>query len=118
VLVVDDNQDAAETMAALMDALGCRSLVRHDGPSALAAIKALAPDLVLLDIGLPGLSGLQVAERARAEMANPPPLIAVSGYGQERDRQLSFEAGFFAHLTKPVDVAQLEDLLTRLVDRR
>ncbi|GAA4343515.1 PAS domain-containing sensor histidine kinase [Variovorax defluvii] len=118
VLVVDDNQDAAQTMSALMDALGCRSAVRHDGITALAAIKQLAPDLVLLDIGLPGLSGLEVAERARAEIAHPPPLIAVSGYGQERDRQLSFEAGFFAHLTKPVDVEQLESLLTRLLGAR
>jgi PAS domain S-box-containing protein len=118
VLVVDDNQDSAHTMAELMAVLGCRASVRHDGPGALDAIKRLAPDLVLLDIGLPGLSGLQVAERVRAEVANPPPLIAVTGYGQERDRQLSFDAGFFAHLTKPVDADQLEDLLRRLLDRR
>ncbi|VTU13526.1 PAS domain-containing hybrid sensor histidine kinase/response regulator [Variovorax sp. RA8] len=118
VLVVDDNQDSAHTMAELMEVLGCRASVRHDGPTALDAIKQLAPDLVLLDIGLPGLSGLQVAERVRAEVANPPPLIAITGYGQERDRQLSFDAGFFAHLTKPVDADQLEDLLRRLLDRR
>lgn len=118
VLVVDDNQDSAHTMAELMEVLGCRASVRHDGPTALDAIKRLAPDLVLLDIGLPGLSGLQVAERVRAEVANPPPLIAITGYGQERDRQLSFDAGFFAHLTKPVDADQLEDLLRRLLDRR
>ncbi|WP_077001959.1 PAS domain S-box protein [Variovorax sp. KK3] len=118
VLVVDDNRDAAETMSALMDALGCRSVMRHDGLSALEAIKHLAPDLVLLDIGLPGLNGLEVAQRTRAEVAKPPPLIAVSGYGQERDRQLSFEAGFFAHLTKPVDVAQIEALLARLLGKR
>jgi CheY-like chemotaxis protein len=116
--VVDDNQDSAHTMAELMEVLGCRASVRHDGPTALDAIKQLAPDLVLLDIGLPGLSGLQVAERVRAEVANPPPLIAITGYGQERDRQLSFDAGFFAHLTKPVDADQLEDLLRRLLDRR
>ncbi|VTU18050.1 Aerobic respiration control sensor protein ArcB [Variovorax sp. PBS-H4] len=118
VLVVDDNRDSADTMAELMELLGCRASVRHDGPTALDAIKRLAPDLVLLDIGLPGLSGLQVAERVRAEVANPPPLIAITGYGQERDRQLSFDAGFFAHLTKPVDADQLEDLLRRLLDRR
>ncbi|VTU15074.1 Aerobic respiration control sensor protein ArcB [Variovorax sp. PBL-H6] len=118
VLVVDDNRDAAHTMAELMEVLGCRASVRHDGPAALHAIKQLAPDLVLLDIGLPGMSGLQVAERVRAEIANPPPLIAITGYGQERDRQLSFDAGFFAHLTKPVDADQLEDLLRRLLDRR
>jgi CheY-like chemotaxis protein len=62
------------------------------------------------------MSGLEVARRARAEIEHPPPLIAVTGYGQERDRQLSFDAGFFAHLTKPVDVSQLEDLLKRLLD--
>jgi PAS domain S-box-containing protein len=118
VLVVDDNHDSAHTMAELMEVLGCRASVRHDGPAGLDAIKRLAPDLVLLDIGLPGLSGLQVAERVRAEVANPPPLIAITGYGQERDRQLSFDAGFFAHLTKPVDADQLEDLLKRLLDRR
>ena len=117
VLVVDDNRDAAHTMAALMDVLGCRASVRHDGPAALEAIKRLGPDLVLLDIGLPGMSGLEVAARVRAEVANPPTLIAVTGYGQERDRQLSFDAGFFAHLTKPVDADQLEELLKRLLDR-
>lgn len=118
VLVVDDNRDSAQTMAALMETLGCHAIVRHDGQAALEAIKRLAPDLVLLDIGLPGMSGLDVARRARAEIEHPPPLIAVTGYGQERDRQLSFDAGFFAHLTKPVDVSQLEDLLKRLLDRR
>ena len=118
VLVVDDNRDAAQTMAALMDSLGCRATVRHDGTGALEAIKRLAPDLVLLDIGLPGLSGLEVAERVRAEVNDPPPLIAVTGYGQEHDRRLSFDAGFFAHLVKPVDVDQLEDLLKRLLDKR
>ncbi|WP_239142699.1 response regulator [Variovorax sp. WS11] len=118
VLVVDDNRDSAQTMAALMETLGCHAIVRHDGQAGLEAIKRLAPDLVLLDIGLPGMSGLEVARRARAEIEHPPPLIAVTGYGQERDRQLSFDAGFFAHLTKPVDVSQLEDLLKRLLDRR
>jgi len=118
VLVVDDNRDSAQTMAALMETLGCHALVRHDGEAGLEAIKRLAPDLVLLDIGLPGISGLEVARRARSEIEHPPPLIAVTGYGQEHDRQLSFDAGFFAHMTKPVDVNQLEDLLRRLLDRR
>ncbi|RZL90039.1 MAG: PAS domain S-box protein [Variovorax sp.] len=115
VLVVDDNRDSAETIALLVDALGYHADVVHDGLAALAAIKKLAPDLVLLDIGLPGLSGIEVAQRIRAEVVNPPPLIAVTGYGQERDRQLSFDAGFFAHLTKPLGVEQLESLLLRLL---
>jgi CheY-like chemotaxis protein len=118
VLIVDDNRDAAETMALLVEALGYGASVVNDGPAAVDAVKREAPALVLLDIGLPGLSGLEVAQRIRSEMADPPPLIAVTGYGQERDRQLSFDAGFFAHLTKPLDIEQLEILLRRLLDPR
>jgi PAS domain S-box-containing protein len=117
VLVVDDNMDAAETMSVLVDNLGYLSSVAFDGPSALAAIKKEQPDLVLMDIGLPGLSGVEVAQRVRREVANPPALIAVTGYGQASDRDTSYDAGFYAHLTKPVDVRQLEVLLERLLAR-
>ena len=115
VLMVDDNRDAAETTAMLLDALGYASSMAHDGLAGVEAIKADAPDLVLLDIGLPGISGIKVAQKIRAEMANPPPLIAITGYGQERDREASFEAGFYEHLTKPVDVDKLVALLERLL---
>ncbi len=118
VLVVDDNMDAAETMCLLLDAMGYSPSTAHDGPAALEAIKTGNLDVVLLDIGLPGLSGIEVARRVRAEVANPPALIAVTGYGQERDREISFDAGFYAHLTKPVDVEQLAALLERLVQSR
>jgi len=115
VLVVDDNVDAAETMSVLVDNLGYVSSTAFDGPSALEAIKNEQPDLVLMDIGLPGLSGVEVAQRVRREVANPPALIAVTGYGQPSDRDTSFDAGFYAHLTKPIDVRQLESLLERLL---
>ncbi|RSZ33486.1 PAS domain-containing hybrid sensor histidine kinase/response regulator [Variovorax beijingensis] len=116
VLVVDDNVDAAETMAMLLEALGYKSSVVHGGLAAIEAVKAQDPDVVLLDIGLPDLSGHEVARRVRAEMVNPPPLIAVTGYGQASDRDTSLEAGFRAHLTKPVDVDKLSALLERLLE--
>jgi PAS domain S-box-containing protein len=114
VLVVDDNQDAANTMAAVLEATGYRVHVVYDGLAALAAVEAFAPDAVLLDIGLPGLSGVQVAERLRAEMDQPPRLVAVTGYGTDADRLASERAGFAAHLTKPVDLGELTALLERL----
>lgn len=116
VLVVDDNVDAAETMALLLEALGYKSSIAHGGLAAIEAVKAHDPDIVLLDIGLPDLSGHEVARRLRAELINPPPLIAVTGYGQASDRETSLEAGFRAHLTKPVDVDKLAALLERLLE--
>ena len=115
VLVVDDNRDAAETMAMLLDALGYVPSMAHDGLAGIEAVKAGAPDLVLLDIGLPGISGIEVARRIRTEVKNPPPLIAITGYGQPRDVEASFQAGFYDHLTKPVDVDKLVVLLDRLL---
>jgi PAS domain S-box-containing protein len=115
VLVVDDNKDAAETMALLLEALGYRSSIAHDGLSAIEAVKAQDPDVVLLDIGLPDLSGHEVARRLRAELVNPPALIAITGYGQASDRDTSLEVGFKAHMTKPVDVDRLSALLERLL---
>jgi CheY-like chemotaxis protein len=114
ILVVDDNEDAAETMHMLLEALGYDANIAHDGNEALESIKVNAPDVVLLDIGLPGLSGIQVARRVKTEVLKQPALIAVTGYGQERDRETSYDAGFIAHLTKPVDVDKLSALLARL----
>ncbi|MGJ7489107.1 hybrid sensor histidine kinase/response regulator [Variovorax sp. ZT4R33] len=115
VLVVDDNHDAAETLAMLIEALGYSVAIVHDGLDALRSIQADPPAVVLLDIGLPGLSGLEVAQRVRVEMLQPPLLIAVTGYGQENDRQTSFDAGFYAHLTKPIDIEKLERLLRKVL---
>ena len=117
VLVVDDNLDATETMCLLVESLGYASRTAYDGPSALEAIKVEQPDLVLLDIGLPGFSGVEVARRVRREISHPPTLVAVTGFGQASDRDTSLAAGFYAHLTKPVDAHQLESLLERLLGK-
>jgi PAS domain S-box-containing protein len=112
VLVVDDNVDSAESMAMLLRALGHAVDVAHDGPSALEAAAAAEPEYVLLDIGLPGMSGYAVAERLRAMPAlRDTIVIAMTGYGQEEDRRRSREAGFHHHLVKPVDLDTLAALL-------
>lgn len=114
ILVVDDNRDAAETMHMLLEAIGYDASLAHDGNQALESIKTHSPDVVLLDIGLPGLSGIEVARRVKTEILKQPALIAVTGYGQERDREASYDAGFIAHLTKPVDIDKLTALLQRV----
>ena len=112
VLVVDDNLDAAQTLAMLLEFLGHEVRTMYDGLSALAEAVAWRPDVVLLDIGLPGMSGYEVARRIRQH----PPLdgmvvVALTGYGLEADRQCSREAGFDHHLTKPVDFDEVEKIL-------
>ena len=112
VLVVDDNVDAAESMCALLEIWGHEAHACHDGASALRAVAELRPDTVLLDIGLPGMDGYEVARRLRAGAAGPLRLLAaLTGYGQDQDRERSAAAGFDLHLTKPVDPARLRKLL-------
>ena len=108
VLVVDDNVDAAMVLAALLRLLGHEVTVAHDGPAALAAAAAAPPDLVLLDIGLPGMDGHAVAARLRAAGHARAALVAVTGYGREEDVRRSREAGFDYHLVKPVSLAELQ----------
>jgi len=112
VLVVDDNQDSAETIAMLVELWGHQARIAHNGPAALAEAPLWRPQVVLLDIGLPGIDGYEVARRLRQEpvMAGAL-LVAMTGYGQERDRRMSSEAGFDHHLVKPVDPAVLQSLL-------
>ncbi|MEZ0314946.1 MAG: ATP-binding protein [Myxococcota bacterium] len=114
VLVVDDNVDAAESLAQLLTLWGHKVEVAGDGPSALRIADSLSPELVLLDIGLPGMDGYQVAAALRATDPRTAAthVVAVSGYGQARDRERSREAGFDAHLTKPVDIARLRQLVS------
>lgn len=114
ILVVDDNRDAADTMRLLLEALGYAAEVRYDGDAVLPAIEANRPGLVLLDIGLPGISGLDLAARIKAEIPDPPPLVALTGYGQERDRTASLRAGFHEHLVKPATLDELTALLGRV----
>jgi CheY-like chemotaxis protein len=112
VLVVDDNVDAAVTVSALLKAWGHDVQTVYNGPAALETARGFRPDVVLLDIGLPGLSGYDVARKLRAEGIHDRVLItALTGYGQAEDRERAHAAGFDYHLTKPPDTAILEALL-------
>jgi CheY-like chemotaxis protein len=112
ILVVDDNLDAAESLALLLRLRGHDVREVHDGPAAVREASTFRPDAVLLDIGLPGMSGYEVAERIRAEAwSRAAVLVAVTGWGQEADKRRSREAGIDHHLTKPVDLARLDELL-------
>jgi PAS domain S-box-containing protein len=112
VLVVDDNHDAAETLAELVQLLGHETEVAFDGPGALARVRASPPDVLLCDIGLPGMSGYEVAQALRSDRRfDGVRLVAVTGYVQAQDRQRALEAGFQEHLAKPPDPALLERLL-------
>jgi signal transduction histidine kinase len=114
VLLIDDNKDCTETLAMLMRTLGHDVRTAHDGETGLRVAQQFSPDIVVLDIGLPRVSGLEVARRLRDELGlRDTPLIAMSGYGQEEDRRRSQEAGFHAHLIKPVDFTELQALLER-----
>jgi two-component system CheB/CheR fusion protein len=112
VLVVDDNVDSAESMALLLSLKGYEVATAHDGPAALVKAAAFHPEAVLLDIGLPGLDGYQVATRLRGRRRTAKSLlVALTGYGQEEDRNRALQAGFDHHLTKPVDPQAIYDLL-------
>jgi signal transduction histidine kinase/ActR/RegA family two-component response regulator len=111
VLVVDDNEDAAEMLAEALRWLGHEVAVANDGASALGMVASFRPDVALLDIGLPGIDGYELARALRARLSPAPRLLALSGYGQDRDRVQSREAGFDVHLVKPVDLEVLATLL-------
>ena len=112
VLVVDDNVDTAQTLAMFLEALGHVVRMSHDGPTALKAALDYRPNVVLLDIGLPGLNGYEVAKRMRQQPGlNNIVLVAITGYGQEADRQRSQEAGFNYHLVKPADFGKVQEIL-------
>jgi PAS domain S-box-containing protein len=119
ILVVDDSEDTAETMGTLLEMSGHTIQIAHSGPGALEAAATFRPDVVLLDIGLPGLDGYQVAQRLREDpgMAGVT-LIAASGYGQEEDRRRSMEVGIDRHLVKPIDLRELQELLAAVGERR
>jgi PAS domain S-box-containing protein len=112
VLLVEDNRDAAETLQAVLELDGHRVTLAHDGPSGVDAARQLRPDVVVCDIGLPGLDGYRVARELRSDPATAPALlISVSGYGQDEDRRKAREAGFDYTLVKPVS----SDILLRLL---
>jgi CheY-like chemotaxis protein len=111
ILVVDDNVDAAESLAMLLQLEGHSTRVVHDGPAAIVAASEFRPDTVFLDIGLPGMSGYDVARQLRTREGAPLRLIALTGWGADEDRRKAHEAGFDRHLVKPVDPAQLAAML-------
>jgi CheY-like chemotaxis protein len=112
VLIVDDNADGAEMLELALRALGHSTRVTYDGASALVAAQEFRPDVALLDIGLPLMDGFELARRMRAEMgAQAPVLIAVTGYGQEADRERTRLAGFTHHLVKPIGLDELGALI-------
>ena len=118
VLIVDDNQDAAESMGILLKLLGADVQVVYSGPEALDLLPAYRPSAILLDIGMPGMDGHEVARRVRQlPEFRDIMLIALSGWGQEEDRRRSKEAGFDYHLIKPADVNALQSLLAVIETR-
>ena len=120
VLVVEDDPDLALGLAGWLGLHGHKARVASDGPAALRAAEDDPPDVVLLDIGLPGMDGFEVARRVREEIApalpKAPLLIAVTGRGNDEDLRNSRQAGIHLHLTKPVDVDELSRLLERFQD--
>ena len=112
-LIVDDSRDGGETLAMLLRVLGAEVALAHSGRAALECVSTFKPDVVLLDIGMPGMDGYEVARRIRANPANRDiSLIALTGWGQDEDRRRSSAAGFNYHLVKPADIDQLRQLLT------
>jgi CheY-like chemotaxis protein len=115
VLVVDDNRDAAETLAALLDVMGHAAPIANDGPQALRMMRSFRPQVVFLDIGMPGMSGYEVAAEIRRDRAfDDAILVALTGWGGELDRARSASAGFDEHLTKPATIGAIEQVLGRV----
>lgn len=112
VMIVDDNVDAAETIAILARSWGHEVAIAHDGPSAIALARTFDPQICVLDIGLPGMSGYELAERLRLQGPRQDVrLVALTGYGREEDRIAARSAGFDAHLIKPADIDDLQKFL-------
>jgi len=114
VLVIDDNPDVAGSLAMLLESFGAEVRVAHDGASGVEAAVALRPQAAFVDIRMPGIDGHETARRLRARMGDDAPmLVALTGLGQDKDREQAFAAGFDMHLTKPVTGDVLEELVRR-----
>ncbi|HEV7763398.1 MAG TPA: ATP-binding protein, partial [Thermoanaerobaculia bacterium] len=113
ILVVDDNQDAANATAMLITEIGGDARVAYDGESALAMLQEYQPEVILLDIGMRGLDGYETCQRIRGVLGNEVLLVALTGFGQEQDKEKATRAGFDAHLTKPADEAALARILAQ-----
>jgi PAS domain S-box-containing protein len=112
ILVVDDNYDSADSMSMMLRSLGAEVQVAHSGPAALRELETFRPHIALLDIGMPGMDGYELARRIREQSAfRDLVLIALTGWGQEEDRRRSFAAGFDHHLIKPMDIDTLQEVI-------
>jgi CheY-like chemotaxis protein len=111
ILVVDDNEDVANSIAEVLRLMGHEARVAYNGRAALDSAAQAAPEVMLLDIVMPGMSGLEVARQIRLRHGPALLLIALTAFGQDADRQMSREAGFDQHLVKPVDMEYLKRLL-------
>ena len=112
VLIVDDNADAAHSLSMLTELLGHSTDVALTGPEALEKLSSFKPDIIFLDIGLPGMSGFEVAQAIKRSHPHPPPfVVALTGWGTEETKQKARESGFDEHLTKPVEIATVERIL-------
>jgi CheY-like chemotaxis protein len=118
ILIVDDNADAAESLGMLLEARGDEVRIAYDGIEALDVEAVFHPEVVLLDIGMPRLSGYDVAKRIRTGRGGGVLLIAITGWGQEDDRERAREAGFNHHFTKPVDFETLLGIIDRESPKR
>ena len=115
ILVVDDNRDSADSLAVLLQLSGHETHTAYDGLEAVEAAAKLQPDVILLDIGLPNLNGYEAARRIRKQARGKgAALVALTGWGQKEDRRRAEEAGFNAHMVKPVDHVALMQLLSEL----
>lgn len=115
VLVVDDNHDAADTLALLLELMGHETRTAHDGVEALSAAEAFRPEVVLLDIGLPKMNGYEVCRRLREQpWGQSAFLVALTGWGQADDLRQASEAGFDRHLVKPVEEGVLQRVLAEM----
>jgi PAS domain S-box-containing protein len=111
VLVVDDVVASAKTLALMLNGIGQKTHIEHNGFSALTAIESFRPDVVFLDIAMPGMDGYEVARRVRTGEGHQPVLVALTGYGQDEDRKRAVAAGFDHHLVKPTSVDHLREVL-------
>jgi CheY-like chemotaxis protein len=114
VVVIDDNHDAADTTAMVVEALGGKCRVAYDGLSGVDEVLANRTEIVLLDIGMPGLDGYETCSRIRRGLGRDVIVVALTGFGQEQDRDKAFQCGFDAHLTKPVNPKELANVLSEL----